>query len=128
MQPLSSFICLLTYLFIRLQIIRAILKNPKDKTNLWLIFANQTEEDILLRKELEAIQGDRFKLWYTLDRPPEKWSYSAGFINADMCRDHLPAPSDDTMIFVCGPPPMIKYACEPAFETLGFKSNDWFSF
>ena len=42
-----------------LQVIRAILKDPKDRTELWLIFANQSEDDILLRKELEAIRGAR---------------------------------------------------------------------
>ena len=46
-----------------LQVIRAILKNPRDTTKLYLIFANQTEEDILLRQELESLQSDRFHLW-----------------------------------------------------------------
>jgi cytochrome-b5 reductase len=34
----------------------------------------QTEDDILLRRELEKIAADqrnRFKVWYTLDRPEE---------------------------------------------------------
>ena len=35
-------------------VIRAIQRDPNDKTEVWLIFANQTEEDILLREELEA--------------------------------------------------------------------------
>jgi len=112
-----------------LQVIRAILKNPDDKTELWLIFANQTEEDILLRKELESIPKDRFHLHYTVDRPPATgWKYSSGFINEEMCKNHLPPPSEDTMLFVCGPPPMIKFACVPAFTALGFKENQWFSF
>lgn len=111
-----------------LQVIRAILKNPEDKTELWLIFANQTEEDILLRKELEAIPSERFHLYYTLDRPPADWKYGSGFINTAMCRDHLPPPDPDTMIFVCGPPPMIKFACEPAFKELNIQPKDWFSF
>ena len=46
-----------------LQVIRAVLKNPEDKTELWLLFANQSEDDILLRKELEAIPKERFHLW-----------------------------------------------------------------
>lgn len=46
-----------------LQVIRAILKDQNDKTELWLLFANQTEDDILLRKELESIPNDRFHLW-----------------------------------------------------------------
>jgi len=116
-----------------LQVIRAIVKNPRDKTEMWLIFANQTEEDILLRDELESLQAkypQQFHLFFTLDRPPnESWEGGIGFINPDMCRKHLPAPnSHDTMLFVCGPPPMIKYACEPAFKELGFEENQWFSF
>lgn len=41
-----------------------------DSTKLALLFANQTEDDILLRKELDELAGqhpDRFKVWYTLD-------------------------------------------------------------
>ena len=111
-----------------LQIIRSIEKNPSDNTVVHLIFANQTEDDIFLREMLESIPKGRFHLWYTLDRPPKKWKYSTGFISADMCRDHLPPPSDDTIFFVCGPPPMIKFACEPAFKEIGISDDRWFSF
>jgi len=38
-----------------LQIIQAVLKNKNDKTKLWLLYANQTEEDILLRDTLESL-------------------------------------------------------------------------
>ena len=42
---------------------------------MYLLFANQTEGDILCRSELEAAKADnpvRFKkLCYTLDRPPD---------------------------------------------------------
>jgi cytochrome-b5 reductase len=122
-----------------MQVIRAVLRNPDDKTVMWLIFANQTEEDILLRKELEAIPSDRLKLWYSLDRPPEggqsTWQYSAGFINTEMCRAHLPpvtvsddASSAESLFLVCGPPPMLKYALEPAFKELGIPDHQWFAF
>ena len=68
---------------------------------------------------------------YTLDRPPENWKYSAGFINKDICANHLPPKvngNDDTLLLVCGPPPMIKFACEPAFKELGFSEDDYFAF
>ena len=39
-----------------LQLVRAVFRDPEDKTNLNLLFANQTEEDILLRNELEEVQ------------------------------------------------------------------------
>lgn len=57
-----------------LQLIRHITKDPNDKTKLKLIFANQTEKDILVRKELEEVAEkypEQFQLWYTLDTPPE---------------------------------------------------------
>lgn len=113
-----------------LQIITAVLKDSSDKTELSLIFANQTEADILLRPELDALTAkhSNLKVWYTVDTKPEVWSYSVGFVNTEMCRAHLPAAGPDTMLLVCGPPPMIKFACEPAFRELGFVEDQWFAF
>ena len=63
---------------------------------------------------------------------------------ATQMKAHLPPPGSDTQarcllhslsahlsdgrclslqILVCGPPPMIKFACRPAFEQLGFKDS-----
>ncbi|KAG7477773.1 hypothetical protein MATL_G00073230 [Megalops atlanticus] len=112
-----------------LQLVRAILKDPNDKTNCSLLFANQTEKDILLRDELEEIQArhpDRFKLWFTVDRAPEGWDFSQGFINADMIREHLPPPDDDTLVLMCGPPPMIQFACSPNLDKLGYRQSQRF--
>ncbi|XP_074129376.1 NADH-cytochrome b5 reductase 2 isoform X1 [Sminthopsis crassicaudata] len=114
-----------------LQLIRHITKDPKDGTKCSLIFANQTEEDILLRTELEEVvksHPNQFKLWYTLDRPPNDWKYSSGFINADMIKDHLPPPGDDTIILMCGPPPMIQFACQPNLEKLGYAQDKTFAY
>lgn len=111
-----------------LQVINAVMRDPNDRTEMWLIFANQTEEDILLRKELESIDKSRLHVYYTLDRPPANWQYGSGFVNATMFREHLPAPGPDSMFFVCGPPPMIKFACEPAFKEVGIQEDDWFAF
>lgn len=106
-----------------LQVVRAILTNPEDTTKVSLLFANQTENDILVRDILEKYLEQyptRFNLWYTLDHAPEDWKYSKGFINADMIQQHLPPAGLDTQILICGPPPMIKFACDPALEKLGF--------
>lgn len=113
-----------------LQVITAVLKEPSDTTELSLIFANQTEADILLRSELDALAAKHknLKVWYTVDNKPELWNYSVGFINAEMCRAHLPVAGPDTLLLVCGPPPMIKFACEPAFKELGFTEDQWFAF
>uniref|UniRef100_A0A8C5LE68 NADH-cytochrome b5 reductase n=1 Tax=Jaculus jaculus TaxID=51337 RepID=A0A8C5LE68_JACJA len=114
-----------------LQLIRHIIKNPNDRTMMSLLFANQTEEDILLRKELEEIARthvDQFNLWYTLDRPPIGWKYSSGFITADMIKEHLPPPEKSTLILVCGPPALIQSAAHPNLELLGYTKDMIFTY
>lgn len=114
-----------------LQLIRQVLKVKSDRTRLSLLFANQTENDILLREELEEIAAthpNRFKLWYTVDKPEPDWKYSQGFINSDMIQSHLPPPSDSTVILMCGPPPMINFACIPNLEKLGFSAKSYYSY
>ena len=59
-------------------------KNENEKTKIHLLFANQTEKDILLREEIEEIKKNnptRFSFMYTIDRPDEGWTYEKGFIN-----------------------------------------------
>ncbi|CAF3718637.1 unnamed protein product [Rotaria sp. Silwood1] len=120
------------------QILNEILKeqtsNVSDQRNdmkIWLLFANQTEQDILLRSELEqlaASNSERFKLWYTVDRESAQWNYSKGFINETMLKEHMPPPADDVLICICGPPPMIKFACLPNLEKLGYQQYMTFCF
>lgn len=100
------------------QVLQHILNDPEDDTEIYLLFANVSESDILLRKELETFfeNHKQFKgLHYTLDRPPTNgsWKYSSGFVNEDMIREHMPSAGEDTVVLCCGPPPMIKYACTP---------------
>ncbi|XP_061663940.1 NADH-cytochrome b5 reductase 3-like [Syngnathoides biaculeatus] len=114
-----------------LQIITAVVKDPQDPTVCHLLFANQTEKDILLRPELEEIQvnnPERFKLWFTVDRAPAGWEYSEGFISEAMVREHLPPPSADTLVLMCGPPPMIQFACNPNLDKAGHAAERRFAF
>lgn len=114
-----------------LQLVRQVFKDPEDRTELWLLFANQTENDILLRVELEEIKAQypsRFHLWYTLDRPPSGWTYSSGFVNDEVIKEHLPPPSDETLILMCGPPPMINFACLPNLDKLGYPPQCRFAY
>ncbi|KAI8391668.1 uncharacterized protein BYT42DRAFT_557655 [Radiomyces spectabilis] len=101
-----------------LQIIRAICRNPEDKTTVKLIFANVNEEDILLRKELDelAAKHDNFSVYYVLNNPPEGWTGGVGFVTADMIREHCPAPSNDMKLLLCGPPPMVSALSKAAAE------------
>lgn len=106
-----------------LQLIRAILKDPTDETRVSLLYANQTEKDILLREELDEIAKDhpnKLKLWYTLDTARESWPYGVGYINSDMIKYNMFPPSFETIVLMCGPPPMINFACAPNLDKLGY--------
>eukprot|EP00035_Acanthoeca_spectabilis_P007873 m.145146 g.145146 ORF g.145146 m.145146 type:complete len:315 (-) comp14114_c0_seq1:4347-5291(-) len=106
-----------------LQVMRHILnKEEGNDIEMWVLLANKTVDDILLQKELEAVDP-KLHLWYTLDTPPKGWGYSEGFISEEMLRDHMPPPSPTTQILMCGPPPMIKFACVPNLEKLGFTED-----
>ena len=114
-----------------LQVIIAILNNPNDSTKISLLYANKTEGDILVREILESYQKkfpNRFSLWYTISRPNSNWEYSQGYVNQEMIKNHLPAPSESTIILLCGPPPMIKEACKPNLLALGYDEKKLISF
>lgn len=111
-----------------LQIVRDVFKS-NEQTKIWLLFANQTENDILLREEIEDVAREhptRFSFMYTVDRPTEGWKYQTGFINKEMTAAHLPIPGPQTTILICGPPPMVKFACLPNLEANGHKTDQIF--
>ncbi|XP_019479533.1 PREDICTED: NADH-cytochrome b5 reductase 3 [Hipposideros armiger] len=100
---------------------------PPDR---WAL-SPQTEKDILLRPELDELRNEhsaRFKLWYTVDKAPEAWDYSQGFVNEEMIRDHLPPPEDEPLVLMCGPPPMIQFACLPNLDRVGHPKERCFAF
>ncbi|XP_047989229.1 NADH-cytochrome b5 reductase 2 isoform X2 [Leguminivora glycinivorella] len=114
-----------------LQLIRHICSDADDHTELRLLFANQTEQDILLRDELENYaknHPNQFKLWYTIDRADPDWKYSTGFINESTISAHMFPAAADTLVLMCGPPPMINFACTPALEKLGFQEDLRFAY
>lgn len=59
---------------------------------------------------------------------PQDWSYSSGFVTDDMIKDHLPAPSTDVLVVLCGPPPMIQKACLPNLDKLGHRTENIFAY
>ncbi|MCJ1309793.1 NADH-cytochrome b5 reductase [Agyrium rufum] len=94
------------------QVARAIFKNPEDKTKVTLVFGNLTEEDILLKREFEELENtypQRFRAFYVLDNPPERWMQPKGHVTKELLKTVLPeAKEEGTKIFVCGPPGMYK--------------------
>ncbi|KAH6609262.1 nadh-cytochrome b5 reductase 2 [Trichoderma cornu-damae] len=99
------------------QLVRAIFKNPNDKTKVTLVFGNVTKEDILLKSkfdELENTYPQRFRAFYVLDNPPKEWVGGSGFITKELLKQVLPEPkSDNIKLFVCGPPGLMKTISGP---------------
>ncbi len=103
-----------------ISIIRWILTKG-NKAELFLIFANKTEADIIFRQEWEqALREHRnFHCYHILEQPPPGWPDGTGRLTTDILKRHLPAPSPDTCIFLCGPPPMVD-ALETTLKELGY--------
>jgi cytochrome-b5 reductase len=106
------------------QLIRAICEDERDTTEVSLIFANRSEDDILLRDELQTFARrypKNLKLWFMLDNAPPNWAYGSGFVTADVMREKLPAPGPETKFMLCGPPGMIN-ASKKALASLGVQA------
>jgi NAD(P)H-flavin reductase len=106
------------------QVAQAVLRNSEDHVQVRLLYANQSPSDILMRDVLDSLaekHPNRFKIWYTVDNGKDEkdWKYSTGFIDEPMVKDHLFPASDDTITLMCGPPPMVKFACIPNLQKQG---------
>lgn len=106
------------------QVMQAILKDPEDETKMYVVFANRTEDDILLKDELDAWAEkykNRVKVWYVIGKNlREDWKYSVGRISESILKEHIPEGCDDTLALACGPPAMIQHAVTTNLEKLGY--------
>lgn len=105
------------------QVMQAILKDPEDETEMYVVYANRTEEDILLREELDKFADefrDRVKVWYVVEKGSDGWQYDTGFVTEKILREHVPEVGEDVLALTCGPPPMIQFAVQPNLEKMGY--------
>jgi len=115
------------------QLASSILRDPSDTTQVSLVYANQTPDDILARRELDALaeaHPGRFSVWYTVDRLPSatEWSFDVGFVNQAMLDAHLFGPAEGVVTFMCGPPVMIQKVCLPNLANIGHQADALFTF
>ena len=110
------------------QVLAAVLRETQDSTQVRLLYANRSPEDILMREQLDSLarsHPDRFQLWYTVDVVPEgaAWEYDVGFVTTEMMEAHLFPAAADTIALMCGPPPMTQSA-KAKLQGLGYKEKD----
>jgi cytochrome-b5 reductase len=103
-----------------ISIIRWILTKRLD-VEMFLVFANKTGADIIFRDEWEqdVRAHPNFHCYHVLEQPTAGWPDGTGRITAEILRRHLPPPGPETVLFLCGPPPMMK-ALEEILRGLGY--------
>ena len=102
-----------------ISIIRWILAQSLS-VELSLVFANKAEADIIFREEWDedVREHSSFHCYYVLEQPPADWPQGRGRITEAILRAHVPPPGPDTVIFLCGPPPMVD-ALEVTLKAIG---------
>ncbi|KAJ6575497.1 ferredoxin reductase-like protein, partial [Mycena capillaripes] len=90
------------------QIISHALSSPFNTTKFKLLYSNVTEEDILMREDIDALakkHPQTLEVIYLLDKPKPDWQGPTGFINTDIIKKYVSPPtSERTMVMICGPP------------------------
>jgi len=110
------------------QLLNRILRTKGDKTEIRVVDANKTEEDILLREEMDELQKNhpqQIKITHVLSHPKDEksWKGEHGHVNEEIIKKVCFEPDEKTACFLCGPPTMIQKAAVPALTDWGFKED-----
>ncbi|CAK0832639.1 unnamed protein product [Prorocentrum cordatum] len=124
-----------------MQALHAILGTPGDTTEVTLIFGNKLPQDIMCLELIEdwaSRKPERLKVVHILSDVGEDagWKGARGFITKDVVKEHAAPPSEDTLVMVCGPPPMYAALCGArddaevtgALAELGYRKEHVFKF
>lgn len=101
-----------------LQALHAILGSAGDSAKVGMVYGSRTVTDILAQQTLEEWARafpEQLTVDHVLSAEPERsgWTGGRGFVTREHVVKALPPPSDDCIIFVCGPPPMYDALCGP---------------
>eukprot|EP00667_Euglena_gracilis_P010672 EG_transcript_10864 len=89
-----------------LQLIREVITNPYDRTKIKLLFINKTENDIVLKEELDRLcleYPNSLEVNYFLSRPSASWKGPKGSISPQVVSKFMPPPTSNCKLYVCGP-------------------------
>ncbi|GKT63386.1 NADH-cytochrome B5 [Colletotrichum tofieldiae] len=115
------------------QLAQGILRNPEDKTAVTLIFGVNSDQDVLLKKELEQFEKEfpgRFKAVYTVSNPLPNSPFRKGYVTKGLLQElgAVPEKGAETKVFVCGPPAMEaalvgKRSAPGVLQQLGYRKD-----
>ncbi|MDO8827279.1 ferredoxin reductase family protein [Methylophaga sp.] len=99
----------------------------ENYTPMWLIYANKSEDEIIMRDTLEVFtQKLSFTIVHVLSDPSDEWMGESGYVDGDLLDEYLPEDADDIDYFVCGPPPMMDLV-EPELQKRGVNARRIYS-
>jgi cytochrome-b5 reductase len=97
------------------QLTRAILRNPEDKTKIALVYANNSEQDILLKREFDELSQkypERFSRLYTVSKTSSEGEglYETGYVTKALLSKVMPTKTSGqkVKVLVSGPPAMVE--------------------
>ena len=96
-----------------------------DSTEVTLLYGNKSPQDILLKHELDLLvskSAGRIKVVYVVGTQPDQapisgWPGELGWIDKAKFQKYAAPPSADTLVMVCGLPPLYDVFCGPRNET-----------
>lgn len=94
------------------QLLRHICMNDADETRITLVYATRSEDDILLREEIDSLAArypTKLKVHYFLAFPPANgtWTGDVGFVTLAKMKRYLPKVCEGSKYLVCGPEGMV---------------------
>ncbi|KAK2031961.1 oxidoreductase NAD-binding domain-containing protein [Colletotrichum zoysiae] len=119
------------------QLAQGILRNPQDKTTVTLVFGVNSDQDVLLKEELEQFEKDfpgRFKAVYTVSNPVANSPFRKGYVTKELLQEIGAVPKGvETKVFVCGPPAMEaalvgKRSAPGVLQQLGYRKDQIYKF
>jgi len=107
------------------QIIRTVLADPSDKTQMKLLYASRSVGEILLRRELDQLSAahpEQLQVQYLVEdgggadsnSVGDPGGVAVGMVDASAVQKFVPPPkTQGAAVLVCGPPGMMQYLCGP---------------
>jgi len=100
----------------------------------FMMYANRTEEDILLRAELDALSTahpQKLHILHVLSQPKEgtKIAHSKGRVTSAIMQAHIPNGTEEGVFaLLCGPQGFLDEACLPGLRMMGYAPEKCITF
>lgn len=91
-------------------VIQEICLDERDHTEVLLLYASRSEDDVMMKRELERLEMARprkLEVEYLFSRPTNGSGMESARLSGDYLAERLSALDDDTKYLVCGPDAMV---------------------